>query len=149
MVELMTDQFAQAGEKCNAPSDVLGQREQCRPMEYFCHGGLRHGLRRFGNLVELSYCKLKNIYMLCENFIYTGQGHVLGLAGLVSRWAGLRLVGFTEFWLAGLVSCWARLVPPGSASAPLTERASRWVSMSSVESALSRLSGLSFMTILL
>jgi len=43
--------------------------------------------------------------MLCENFIYTGRSHVLGLVGLVSCWAGLRLVGFTEFWLAGLVSC--------------------------------------------
>jgi len=43
--------------------------------------------------------------MLCENFIYTRWGHVLELAGLVSRWAGLRLVEFTEFWLVGLVSC--------------------------------------------
>ena len=50
----------------------------------YCHGGLRHRLRRFRNLVELSY-KLKKIYMLCENFTYTGRDRVPGLAGLVSR----------------------------------------------------------------
>ena len=46
-------------------------------------------LRRFKNLIELSCCKLKKIYMLCENFIYTEQARILGLAGLVSRWAHL------------------------------------------------------------
>jgi len=30
--------------------------------------GLRHGLRRFGDL-RLSCCKLRKIYVLCENFI--------------------------------------------------------------------------------
>ena len=35
------------------------------------------------NLVELSCCKLKKIYALCENFIYTGWPPVLlpGLTG--------------------------------------------------------------------
>ena len=57
-----------------------------------------------------------------------------------------RLTGLMGFWLAGLVSCWAHLIPPGLASAPLTERASRWVGMGSGELALSGLLELSFMT---
>ena len=69
--------------------------------------------------------------MLCENFTYIGRGRVLGLA---------------ECRPTGLVSRWVRLVLSGSASAPLTERASRWVGMGSGESALSELSELSFMT---
>ena len=56
----------------------------------YCHRGLRHGLWRLRILVELSCCKLKKVYALCENFIYTGPlpvlslgwGSVLGLAGL-------------------------------------------------------------------
>ena len=53
----------------------------------------------------------------------------------------------TGLGLAGLVSCWAHLIPSGSASAPLTERALCWVGMGSGESALSGLSELLFMTI--
>ena len=52
----------------------------------------------------------------------------------------------TEFKLAGLVSRWTHLIPPGSVSAALTERASHWVGMGSGEWALSGLSERSFMT---
>ena len=74
-----------------------------------------------------------------------------GLAGLGAHGAwglwGLGLVGLVEFRLAGLVSRWAHLIPLRLATAPLTEHASRWVSMGSGESALSELSELSFMTV--
>ena len=46
------------------------------------------------NLVELSCCKLRKIYVLCESFIYTGQTRVPCCLGLV------RLTGLTG--LAGL-----------------------------------------------
>jgi len=50
------------------------------------------------NLVGLSCCKLRKIYMLCENFIYTGQTPVPRCLELA------RLVGLTELMgLAGLV----------------------------------------------
>jgi len=75
----------------------------------------------------------------------------LGFTGLVVRGVcgsrGLRLAGLIEFGLAGLVSCWVHLIPPGSASAPLTEHASSWIGIGSSESALSGLSQLSFMTL--
>ena len=59
---------------------------------------------------------------------------------------GSGLVELTEFKLAGLVSRWTHLIPPGSVSAALTERASHWVGMGSGEWALSGLSERSFMT---
>ena len=68
-----------------------------------CYGSLRHGLQRFSNLVELSYCKLKKIYALCENFIYIGPLPVLspgrssvpGLTGLMGLVALVGLAGLT------------------------------------------------------
>ena len=74
-----------------------------------------------------------------------------GLAGLGAHGAwglrGLGLVGLMGFRLAGLVSRWAHLISLRLATAPLTERASHWISMGSGESALSELSKLSFMTV--
>ena len=57
------------------------------------------------------------------------------------------LVELGAFRLVRLVLRWAHLNPPGSTSTPLMERGSRWVSLGSGESALSGLSGLSFMTL--
>ena len=82
------------------------------------------------NLVELSCCKLKKIYALCENSIYTG-------------W---RPVPLDQHLSLGLASRWASMFLPGSASALLAGRASRWVGMGSGESAPSGLSEPSFMT---
>ena len=79
----------------------------------------------------------KKIYMLYENFIYTGRAHVPGARGAQGSWnsglAGLRARGTQGSWdsglagfrLAGLVSRWAHLIPSVSVSAPLLEHASR------------------------
>ena len=55
-----------------------------------CHGESQAQAVATQNLVELGCCKLKKVYALCENFIYTGPlpvlslgwGSVLGLAGI-------------------------------------------------------------------
>ena len=55
------------------------------------------------NLVELSCCKLKKIYALCENFIYIGLLPVLSPGrGFVPGFAELaELIGLTGLaWLA-------------------------------------------------
>jgi len=77
-------------------------------------------------------CKLKKIYALCENFIYTGQRPVPPDQHLSLR----------------LASRWASMILPGSALALLAGHALRWVGMGSGESAHSRLSELSFMTLI-
>jgi len=70
--------------------------EVCIPVRQECHGGSQAQAAATQNLVELGCCKLKKVYALCENFIYTGplpvlspgQGSVPGLAGLLGL-AGL------------------------------------------------------------
>ena len=87
------------------------------------------------NLVGLSCCKLKKIYG-CVQILST-----------LDRPMSPGLVELGAFGLVGLVSRWAHLNLPGPAFTPLMECGFRWVSLGSGESALSGLSGLSFMTI--
>ena len=103
------------------------QDPRCKGL--FVTGGSQAPAAATQNLVELSCCKLKKIYVLCENFIYTGQ----------------RPVPLDQHLSLRLASRWASMILLGSASALLVGRASYWVGMGSGESALSGLSELSFM----
>jgi len=55
------------------------------------------------NLIGLSFCKLRKIYALCENFIYAGRSSVLSCLGL------MKLTGLTG--LMGLVRLTAFKIP--------------------------------------
>jgi len=81
----------------------------------WCHGGSLAQAAATQNLVELGCYKLKKVYALCENFIYTGPlpvlspgwGSVPGLAGLAGLLGLLGLAG-----LAGLAVIHDSTPPP-------------------------------------
>ena len=71
------------------------------------------------NLIELSCCKVKKIYTLCENSIYSGRWPVpldqhLPL-GLALHWASMFFPGSASALLAGLLhagSAWVQVSRP-------------------------------------
>ena len=88
------------------------QDPRCKGL--FVTGGSQAPAAATQNLVELSCCKLKKIYALCENFIYIGQ----------------RPVPLDQYLSLRLASRWASMILLGSASALLAECASYWVQVS-------------------